>query len=307
VPLDGKPTHALGKVSITWRPSERRPFFSYVPGRVTGCQLDPTHLYVSTRREGIYAFPLDGRPGRRLDKAGKMPSEGVESLALYNGLLYAGLDGGYLVTVDVQTGRVEVLASSRRREKATPFDDGEAFTVPYLAADPERRRLVFVLFQGRTGRSASNGLWALDPKARKFTRLLETGGAENALTGGAIRDGRLLLSSADKAIDFDLAKDKYTLLWSFANPSGPVLLNKMALCQESFSAEPPHVYRDGWLWAAHPFGRVSIADKKQELFVAPRRRRNAPDGRGEVLLPVGKDRLLYGSSSALWLITLRKK
>jgi hypothetical protein len=264
-------------------------------------------LYVATRTEGLYDFPLGGGPPRRIDDPKKMPAEGVEACALYDGRLYAALDGGYLVSLDPESGRFDVLASSRRREKVSPFDDGDAFTVPFLAADPERRRLIFLLHQGRTKPDALNGLWSLDPKTTTFKRLLETAGAEHPLLGGPITDGHLLFSSSDKAVDFDLTRDKYTLLWGWLDAYGPALDPKNALCQEPYRAAGPMVYRDGWLWTWSPFSRFSITGKKRELLVAPQRKGDPTAGSAEALLPLGKDRMLYGSSGALWLVTLRKE
>jgi hypothetical protein len=305
VPLSGGVAQLLGKVSVRWGPPPR--LGSAVPEKITGSVIDGGQIYVSTRSAGLYAFPLRGGPGRRIDQTRKLPSDEITAMALYEGRLYLGLGGGYFVSLDPVSGRFDVLASSRRRDKASPFDDGEQFLVPYITPDPERRRLIFLLFQGRSRPGAAHGLWAFDPRAKTFKRLLETGGVEYRMMGWPIHDGRVLLSTSHLAVDFDLATNKHVLLWASLYSFGPVLERGKALCQESFRAHGPHIYRNGWLWAASPFGRILIEKKSHEMFPPPQRRGNKPAGDLNVLQLVGKDQLLHGCPAVLWLYTLRKE
>lgn len=305
VPLAGGPPRALGRVSIPTRPDIRRKSVSAIPDKITGVQVGARHVFVASATAGFFAFPLDGGPVRAISEGKNLPSEAVESMVLHNERVYAGLDGGYLISLSPETGKFDVLASSRRREKASPFDDGESFTVPYLAADAERQRLIFILQQGRTEQKGANGFWSWDLKTHDFKRLLEIGGSEWALGGTPIRDGRVQLFSGRIAVDFDLASDKHVLLWGWGDPHGPVLLPSNALCQEAFRGHP-RVFRDGWVWAEGPFNRFSISEKKQEFLPTPSRKGNAAVGDTNVIVWVDKDRLLFGSSSVLWLLTLKK-
>ncbi len=305
VPLNGKPVQPLAKVSLVWKPLPRNPVGSAIPTKITGCQLGPKHLYVATRTEGLYAFPLNGDAARRIDDPSKMPSEPIESCALYDGRLYLGLDGGYLISMDPESGKFDVLASSRRKDKVSPFDDGDAFIVMSLVADPKRERLLFVLLQGQTKPKSLNGLWSLDPKSKEFTHLLETNGIEYPMSSGMVIDNRLFLASVNKAVEYDLATNKHTLLYAWGDPQDKVLDQKTALCQETFRGQPTS-YRDGRMWMTYPLGVVSIEAKKYALLSEPQRSGNTPGGNAETIVPVGKDHLLYGTTNAIWLLSLRK-
>jgi hypothetical protein len=278
---------------------------------ITGCQVGPKEVYAATRDQGLYAFPRDGGAPRRIDDK-EYPSECFESLAYYDGRLYAGLVGGYLVSIDPATGKYDVLASSRRRERASPFDDGKVFNVPYLAADTKRQRLVFLLHQGPTDPALPNGLWSWDPLKKEFKRLLETGGREWGLSGNPIAGDHLLLSNGRMTADVDLATDKFSVLWAATNPgyptsNGPLLHTRDALCQESFQVSGPQMFRNGILWSAAPFARMSVADKKQEVFPAPERKKSLRTGPYTTLLSAGENDILVGSTTAIWLIALRSK
>jgi len=98
VPLGGGKAQPLAKMSITWVPAPSTPNVSPIPAKITGVQLGAGRLYVSTRMQGFYAFPLDGGPAVRLFEDKGLPSEGVESMVLHGGRLYAALQGGYLGT-----------------------------------------------------------------------------------------------------------------------------------------------------------------------------------------------------------------
>jgi hypothetical protein len=305
VPLDGKPVQPLAKVPVTWRTIRNNPFSFGFFSKIPSCQLGAKELYVATRTEGLYAFPLNGGAARRIDSA-KLPSESIECFAFHDGRLYVALGGGYLISMDPASGKFDVLASSRRKDKVSPFDDGEAFAVTSMVPDPRRQRLLFVLLRGRTQPKSLNGLWALDPKTRTFEHLLETNGTEFPISCRMTGDDQLFMASTTKAVDYDLAKGKHTLLFAKHDPNGTVLVQKTALCQEPFRGEPA-LYRDGWMWMTTPLSRVSIADNKQVIPPEPKRKGNTPAGNPDGIVPLGKDRLLYGTDNSLWLLTLRKK
>ncbi len=234
----------LGKTDVTLK--------SYGPGRipwglfvnppfVRGIVVGEDTVYVGTRNDGIYAFGPSGTV-RRLDEKQGFPSTAVEGLAFLNGKLYAALGGGYLVAYEPKGERVAVLASSRRKEKRTPFDDLPAgFTVSYLVADLQRDRLLMALYEkplpatNRPGeaREPVSGLWELNVKKGAFKRHLRFTSWSHASFGSPIRGDHVLLSNGTWALDYDLARDKPDLLWAF-NPVGPDLGIDKARCKDYF-------------------------------------------------------------------------
>ena len=135
-------------------------------------------VFVGTINDGIYAFGPGEGAVRRLGEK-ELPSAAVESLAYHAGKLYAGLAGGYLVTLEEKPRDLKVLASSRRKEKLSPFDDlSSGFAVPFLCADPSRDRLMFVLYENTNQdlyqvgpkKNSPSGLWELNVKSGTFSR-----------------------------------------------------------------------------------------------------------------------------------------
>jgi len=306
VPLIDKPYRRLAKMPVIWRRVTGTGRATGISETITGCEVGAKDLYVATRSAGLYAFPLDGSAARRIDDPGKMPSEGVQCMVLYEGRLYAALEGGYLISLDPDSGKFDVLASSRRKDKMSPFDDGEVFIVTSIVADPERRRLLFMLFQGLTQPRSLNGLWTFDIKTREFKHLLETTGVDFAMRCARVGPDHLFVESKVRAVDFDLTRDKHTLLYADPIVVGTPLDPKNALLQQSFRGLPK-LSRDGWMWMTSPLSRVSIKEKKQEVLPEPPRKSNSPRGVAESLILIDKDRLLYGTTNGIWLLPLRKE
>ncbi len=169
---DGAPNY-LAKTIITLPPSP-------LPGRasagswinfVTGLAVGKDEIYVGTQTDGIYAFPVSGAAARRIGTAQSLPADHISALTFLDGKLYAGMRNGYLVAYDPADGRCNVLASSQRKEKLSPFDDGAAFDVPCLVADPERKRILFVLYQGMPSTAnKTDGIWDYSVKTRAFSQ-----------------------------------------------------------------------------------------------------------------------------------------
>ncbi len=98
--------------------------------------------FLGTFEYGIFAFPLDGGIPERISTASGLPSDHVQALACLDGRLYAflgkGNTEGYLVVWDLKKRQCDVLASSRRKEKRSPFDDAIPAHALALLADPAR-------------------------------------------------------------------------------------------------------------------------------------------------------------------------
>ncbi len=298
-----------GSGGISWGSFVNPPF-------VRRIVVDEDTVYVGTRNDGIYTFGPSGTV-RRLDEKQGFPSTEVEGLAFLEGKLYAALSGGYLVAYEPKAERVEVLASSRRKEKRTPFDDlNTGFSVPLVAADPQRDRLLLAVYEKPVlppnrpdpAKEPVSGLWELNVKTNTFKRLLRFNNYSHAAFASPIRDDHLLLSSNTWALDYDLARDKPDLLWAF-NPVGPDLGIDKARCKDYFGMAPPRWYHDGWLWTNSPFGRLSLASKRQQRFPPLGKPRDLnPFHPREALEPLGKgDQVLIGDLYTLWVVSLRRE
>ena len=132
---DGEP-ELLGKADIAYQ--ERSVgFMRYDEHILTDICFTKDKIYVATFAWGILAFDREGKgAGYSITTKLELPANKIQSCIAIDGKIYAGLEGGYLVEIDPQAQRFETLASSRRKEKLSPFDDGEAFRIPYFFADP---------------------------------------------------------------------------------------------------------------------------------------------------------------------------
>lgn len=282
---------------------------------VAAAVMGQGEFYVGTGSDGVFAFPLNGDAGRRLTEGLGLPSEDVRSLAWLDGKLYAGLGGGYLVGLEPGAGRFEVLASSRRKERGSPFDDRDEFSVPFLVADPGRHRLLFLLYQGPnyvyysagTVKGMTSGWWEYDPKAGAFRRRLELFWTSISWVS-PVRGGQVLLSGQSNALFYDLAADKARAAWS-SYPAGPELPKEAAASrQDYFPVGAPRWRRGDWLWTAGPFGRISVAANRQEVFPRPGGGKAGEEFQPHWLEPVGKgDEIAVADLREVWVLHLRKE
>jgi len=270
-----------------------------VPRFITGCCPGDGMIYVGTRTSGIIAFDEKGGPGRPLDG---LPSSKVEALALLEGNVFAALKGGYLVQVTPGKTNPRVLASSRRKEKSSPFDDAEAFYVRGLVADPQGRRLLFPLYQGTPSTAGSiDGLWEYSRKTRAFTRRVPLFRNPPVNWVSPVRQGQVLFSTPFWAFVFDLARNQPTFVSS--RLIGPGLKPAPELVM---TASPPHLLHKGWVWTSYPFGRTRTATGKVEKL-PPLDKNTLSFAANEALELLADDRLLIGSPYGLWLARLRKE
>src|SRR5207237_6006048 len=139
----------------------------------------------------------------------------ITALALLDEKLYVGLKDGYFVAFDPDGEHCTVLASSQRKEKLTPFDDGAAFSIPYLVADLPRRRVLFILYQGTpSSANRTDGLWEYSAKSQMFTQRLKLWRHANLNEGTDSHGGRIILSGflATYLVSFDLEPNQAALL-----------------------------------------------------------------------------------------------
>jgi hypothetical protein len=276
IPLEqGKP-ELLGECRAGLDTTLVRPLASAIQCACVG----ENTVYVGTRDDGVLAFPLSGGPGRNL--ALELPSSRIKALAYLDGKLFAYGEGGYLVEIDPQKREFRTLASSRRKDRLSPFDDAEPFDIPFLTADAARQRLLFLLIQpapkGASFKSkGANGFWAFDLKTGRFSRLLETIARVDRFTypqllrfGTPIEDGKMLLSSAFATVEFDVVKDKARLLRCVARSPVPALKPDSAVIRtQENSFGVAYLQDQNGLWSLSGVSVVRLSlDGRLESFAA---------------------------------------
>jgi tetratricopeptide (TPR) repeat protein len=259
VPLDGSRPRRMGSATV------RKPDNTYTDWRgfIGAFCLGAGQAFVGSS-EGIYCFPLERGKLRLIAEADGLPAPAVEALAVLDRKLYAALKGGYIVAYDLDTRHCEVLASSRRKENRSPFDDSQVFAVYSLLADPERHRLLFLVERQGAGHEKVDGLWILDADKNTFQQRQRM--PVNWFSWASpIRDGHVFLSGQMESLaDYDLARDSIQFLWN--PPANAPLAGQPAPLKGTFDTWPPFLYREGKIWTGRPLGTLHIASGRREVF-----------------------------------------
>ena len=283
--------------------------------------------YFAATGSGIYVFPTNGDPVFHLSTTNGIPSDEVHTLAFLDGKLYIGAGeferGGYIASYEPATGKVTVLASSRRSEHISPFDDQPPFFTLGLVADSIRHRLIMAITTetapSHTNRPAitpSMGIWTYLPATGEYKRLAPllmpaydpspmrshtwfgladvNTVAVKELFMMALFDLRSdhLISAYDS---WDARTNAASRLWTSPVPGFPGNRNL---------ADGPFFLRDGWFYSARPFERMAMADGRREQF--PPLRTDYPFEPKESLqlLDDGKH-VLAADQISVWLLELK--
>jgi hypothetical protein len=288
IPLAGT-AQLLGKVDLNITPGRLQ---SYERNHfIPSAGLDGNTIYAATRGAGIVIFPLGDDTGRRIDTQSGLPSDTVTSAACLDGKLYAGVGEGYLIGYDLKQNRCDVIASSRRKEKRTPFDDRDPFRVPYMIRDPQRERIVFVI---------GDHLWQVTPADDRISQVLDLAAVQhnrsrnklngdNLGWGSPLHGDRILLSDPFHVLSIDLRENKAE---SIHNTDHGV-----------FQMWPPHLLLDGWIWSNDYFARLSLKKREQEKF-PPLDNTQFRPSQCLALTDDGRQ-VLAGNERSLWLLELR--
>ena len=340
VPLEGSPTSFLGRAKITgieW--NNRTSFLSQTPTyRLTdyrsrldvGCAACVgAGCYFAATCSGIYIFPTNGGPVEHLGTTNGLPSDATYALTFLDGKLYIGAGeaqrGGYLATYEPGSRIIAILASSRRSERLSPFDDQPAFYTIGLVPDPIRQRLLMAVSQfnipnGRLSEIVScEGIWSYLPSTGEYKRLvplrLPTFPSSFMLahTWAGFADTNTLAVEGPTGLAlFDLRNER---LLAATHPisdqtNTPIELYRrpkpVMLIGDTLAPMPvtgPFLLRDGWFYSAHPFERMALADGTREQF--PPLRTDYPFEPNEALqlMDDGKH-VLAADQFSLWLLEL---
>jgi hypothetical protein len=308
VPLDGSRVRTVNSTTVHASAADSMTMNWWWENFIGGLDLGAGQAFVGTG-DGIYCFPLDGGKPRVIAEADGLPVPGVETLAYFEGKLYAALKGGYFIAYDLGSKRCQVLASSRRKEKHSPLDDSSVFVAPYLVVDAERQRLLFLAKWVKDPDKKKTGLWELN--VRDGTFVLRQALPWFSLWGSRIYDGHILLSwNTSTLADYDLTRDSIQYLWNAPADSTP---QRAKVAFSYYKAEPPflytrHLFKPGRIWTGDPLGWIDGGTGAQVLFPALVEQ-NAlaasatPAGCLE-FVDEGR-RLLVGNGLGLWVAELR--
>jgi hypothetical protein len=278
--------------------------------------------YLGTKQDGIFVFPLDGEKPERITTADGLPSDVVQSLVVYEDHLYAWLGEfkkeSYLVAWDLKARKCEVLASSRRKEKRSDFDDAAPIIFSNLLLDPARKRVLFLAFSDGNY-TPTDGLWTLDPKSNELKHLLPLQLFDQLLYGpnSRVEGDQLLLTGAVGDLTFDLAKKDAKLMFDrkialrLGEAKGVMRqlgeLENYRITKDDFlNVRGPYVAVDGWVWGALPFSRRRVDSSKMELLTPLRTGQPSFSASESLQFYRGDRELLIADSCGIWLITLPK-
>src|ERR1019366_6633026 len=315
MPIAGGPATVLGKtvVAVDNPPAPNSYYVFWISPEplVTSMAIAHDKLYAGTVSEGILVFPLCGGNPTRIGEKEGLPSKSVHKLVVVGDTLVAALQGGYIVTHDLATGRTDAVASSRRGEKLSPFDNAGPFRVDALIADSKRQRVLFQLhLSSNYGNDPRGGLWEFNLKTRQFKKLQLWGGG----AWSPVIDDRVYLCEfvglnryGDGLVAYDLAADKFTLVHGkaaaeFGN------LKTTAPSPGLTAAFPHHLLHDGFFWSAYPFGRRALDGAREENYPSLRDQGWKYSFSARVSLKaLSPNELLIGDEQGLFLMRLKAK
>ncbi len=300
--LDGSGGRTIGSIALATSVND-------------ACVTD-TQIVVATDA-GIVIFARTGGNTAKITTDDGLPTNSVQSVAMMGDVIYAGLrDHGYLVSYDIGSRKCTVLASSRRKEKASPFDDAGNFAIVRIAADVAKQRLLLV--HCHSGRFAENGLWRYEPATAEFKQLLPVYfdyGQRNAAATRILPDGRMLINSYNWAIAFDTKTDTPTLLFADSIGASPTLRTKSRPFEFNRRLAAPYTLVADELWSASPLSRIEPNTNRMteidlpddEPATAPSNRR-AREKKMSWLEPLADaENVVVGDAQSLWLVPIKSR
>jgi hypothetical protein len=333
IPLAGGPIQPFASlrtpIGFTVIGSPQRRLGS-APDWVTGACLAEGKYCAATRDQGIMVFPTDGSPAVQLTEKEGLPTNWCQSIALLDGMIYAGLgklgSESYLVSCDLSNRRVDVLASNVRRDRKSPLDDGTAFSIRGLVADPPRHRLIVVV-QRYEPKQQVNGIWEYKPANGQWKQLLPMalripavgGDLAYCLSVNPVGGERINVMTASAYFQFDLRTDRALVLFHtgaatdpFLPGDTPLIAGKTAGARNgSMSQWPPAngaaAFASPWVWSSgfgqFPWSRCNILTGQREYF-GTLRPEFPVNFQPRFLTPVAGEnsRILVGDYYGLWLL-----
>ncbi len=264
IPRDGTPTPLPGHVDL--------------PGRKVTCAVvHENKMYVGTDSAGICVFPTESSDVERITTTDGLPAGSVDALAVAVAKLYIGMEG-YLAAFDFKTRRCDLLASSRRKDKKSPFDDlSPPLQVSAMLADAPQHRVLFLATRYGGECDPLLGLWQIDTATSELSQVLQFDRNPHWMQRDV--DGHVwiffsgfrdMIYSPERGacsapalglVRFDPATNRGQLLYGWTvkgfpvNAVGPKLPGGDRVITLPMGMQPPFVLLDDWLWFNE--GRIS--------------------------------------------------
>lgn len=306
VPLRGGEPRSISRLKLT----QEHNFPINAPFRAV--VLTEREYILAVPKLGLVVFPLNGDEPQVLDDTRGLPARGVHSLAAMGDTLFAGLDGGYVVTIDLPSKTSHVLASARRNTNDSPLDNSSGFRVPHLVDDPERQRMVLYVETTETKEDSQSrqGLWEFRPESRVWKQLHSLPRCGLLGWGSERRGSSFLIANAATVMKFELPTDKLLAIHT-VNPirCGAEVFND-GIHKTAFGGVPPYSELNGWLWSGRRFGRLRLSDETWEQFQIPSElpKETSPPFMSGESLHIDADRgfVIVGHPYSLWRLDLPK-
>ncbi|MEZ5944962.1 MAG: hypothetical protein R3C18_26555 [Planctomycetaceae bacterium] len=153
--------------------------FSYYSNFATPNRLvaSDKHVYVPTSGTGMVAFPKAGGVPTLINTESGLPSNCVQAMTLVGDVLYAWVgergQAANLVSLNLITREVKLLASCQREQARTPLDNMPHAFCKYMLSNPTGNKLLMAVMEGRKrfGLEPRNGLWEYDVESHVFTQI----------------------------------------------------------------------------------------------------------------------------------------
>lgn len=267
---------STGQAQLVGRVPLDRPIHSLQKNRyLNATAMSEHHFYVGTLSKGIFAFPLAGGPVHHYSSANGLPSDVVQSLAVADARLFAGLgewgQATYFVEIDTASGEVALRGSSLRRTIESPLDN--ASPQPFFGdmhVDRESNRLYFFLHVGRIVLpNELRGLWSLDLETGEYA--LRARFTRNFHGISAQPDGTLYLMDGSTIVRYHPEDDRVQLVYTVCKdpPVGPGLSLGSAEVPERYWMIAPFAFENETIWSGRPFSRLRIPGRQHEVLNPP--------------------------------------
>ena len=172
--------------------------------------------FLGSQNNGVYVMPLDGSRPEHITTADGLPSNRVRGMTGMGNRLYLCMgdtEATYIVSWDLKARKCDILASTVRKEKLSPFDNTSHIICRVIRADPVRERIVLVITSfARTAITEFNGIWAFEPENGRFKQLMAFR-SYDINNDGHIEGNYLYLNSFSGTYVYDLAKNDQVLVY----------------------------------------------------------------------------------------------
>lgn len=292
------------------------------------CRTDDT-VFVATGENGVVRLPIDGSKPSWINADLGLLSNYTHAVSILDGRLYVangdlGTDGFvlgkemYLQSFNLEdTEDHDVIVSTRRKKRESPFDDGPLFDVESMTSDPRRNRLLMTITMqrrpGSSGQDAKTGLWEYS-REKGFRQVTPFRGHFYRGFADTFPDApltnRLVLTDREGVMAMNLTSDKPD--WAYRQISWSVDLSHRNRIRTEIRYKGPFALTNDSLWTFEPLGRLNIRTGKHNRFAVPTE--PGPLASHRIVAPASlllrvlpqRNQLLYADGTSIWLLGIPK-